>query len=105
MQTLKDILPADNAIIFAFNDISEELTISTRKDNERTVLGSLQADEVAFDTDAGNGLLRYVAKLYIQEQPDLQLEKGAILYVNRRAYRITGYRAEMGVCDMTLEAR
>lgn len=102
---LKDILPHDNKYIFAIGDISEYVLISTNTGNERTVLGSLQADDVVFNSPIGTALNAYNFKLYIEEQEDMNFSKNTILYVNKKAYRVTDTRLEMGVREISLEAK
>lgn len=102
---LHDILERDNEYLFDVNDISEEIVISTNSQNERTVKGSLQSDEVAFTSSPGSALNAYNFKLYLIEQPDLNLSKNCVLYVNRKAYRITDSRLEMGIRELSLEAK
>ena len=102
---LKDILTQDNKYIFSVGDISENVLISTKTGNERTVLGSLQADDVTFNSPIGTALNAYNFKLYIEEQPDMEFNKNTILYVNKRAYKVMDTRLEMGVREISLEAR
>ena len=106
MQRLSDILPHDNAAIMNdFRDFTEPLTISTNSTNERQVMGSLQSDEIAFTAGTGSPLNAYSCKLYMLEQDDLNLSKNCVIYVNRKAYKITDSRLEMGVRELSLEAK
>lgn len=106
MQRLSDIIDQDNAAIMNdFRDFTETLTISTNSANERQVMGSLQSDEIAFTAGSGSPLNAYNCKLYLIEQADLNLSKNCVLYVNRRAYKITDSRLEMGVRELSLEAK
>ena len=106
MQRLGDIIDHDNAaIVNDFRDFTEAITVSTNSANERIVLGSLQADEVVFNAGTGSALNAYNCKLYMLEQADLNLSKNCILYVNKKAFRITDSRLEMGIRELSLEAK
>lgn len=106
MQRLGDILEADNAAIFNdFRDFTERLTISTNKTNEREVMGSLQSDMVTFNSGMSSSLNAFAVKLYMPEQPDLNLSKNQVLYVNNKAFRIVDSALNMGIRELTLEKK
>lgn len=106
MQRLGDILEQDIAAIFEdFRDFTEELTVSTNKTNERKVMASLQSDLVTFNSSMSEILNAFAIKLYMPEQPDLNLDKGQILYVQRRAFRIVASSLNMGVQELSLEKK
>lgn len=104
MICLKDILESDNAQIFALNDISDDIEISTNSGNRRTVKGSMQSDLVNFSANAGVNapLLAYAAKLYIQTPIDIDLCVGGLLTVDGKPYKIADKREEMGVLELSL---
>lgn len=106
MQRLGDILEADNAAIFNdYRDFTELLTISTNKTNERVVRGSLQSDLVTFNASMSEVLNAFAVKLFMPEQADLNLDKGQILYVQGKAFRIVASSLNMGVHELSLEKK
>lgn len=106
MQRLGDILDADNKAIFEdFRDFTALLTISTNKANARQVWGSLQSDEVTFNASMSEVLNAFAIKLFMPEQADLNLDKGQILYVCGRAFRIVASTLDMGVHELSLEKK
>lgn len=106
MQRLGDILDADNKAIFDdFRDFTALLTISTNKANARQVWGSLQSDEVTFNASMSDVLNAFAIKLFMPEQADLNLDKGQIIYVCGRAFRIVASTIDMGVHELSLEKK
>ena len=106
MQRLGDILEADTKAIFEdFRDFTALLNISTNKANERQVWGSLQSDEVTFNASMSEVLNAFAIKLFMPEQADLNLDKGQILYVCGRAFRIVASALNMGVHELSLEKK
>lgn len=101
---LKDIIAHDNAQIFAFEDFSEDIEISTNSDNRRIVKGSLQSDLVNFSANAGvnSPLCAYAAKLYFVKPNDMTFSVGGMITVNGNAYRIDDKREEMDVVELSL---
>lgn len=106
MQRLGDILEADNAAIFNdYRDFTELLTVSTNKTNERQVMGSLQSDLVTFNASLSEVLNAFSVTLFMPEQADLNLDKGQILYVCGRAFRIVASTLNMGIRELSLEKK
>lgn len=106
MQRLGDILAHDNAAIFDdFRDFTEELTISTNNANERKVMGSLQSDLVTFNSSMSEVLNAFAVKLFIPEQPDLKLDKGTVIYVNTKAFRVVASALNYGIRELSLEKK
>ena len=106
MQRLGDILEADTKAIFEdFRDFTALLTISTNKANERQVMGSLQSDLVTFNASMSEVLNAFSVTLFMPEQADLNLDKGQIIYVCGRAFRIVASALNMGVHELSLEKK
>ena len=106
MQRLSDILPHDNAAIMNdFRDFTEPLTVSTNKTNERQVMGSLQSDLVTFNASMSEVLNAFSVTLFMPEQADLNPDKGQILYVQGKAFRIVASSLNMGVHELSLEKK
>ena len=106
MQRLSDILAADNAAIFSeFRDFTAELTVATNSTNARTVWCSLQSDEVTFNASVSEVLNAFAIKLFMPEQSDLTLDKGHVIYVQGRAFRIVAGTLNMGVHELSLEKK
>lgn len=106
MQRLCDILETDNAEIFNdFRDFTEQLTVSTSKTNERQVMASLQSDLVTFNASTSETLNAFAIKLFIPEQSDLNLDKGQVIYVQGRAFRIVASSLNMGIRELSLEKK
>lgn len=101
---LKDIIELDNAQIFAFEDFSEDIEISTNSGNKRTVKCSLQSDLVNFSANAGvsSPLCAYSMKIYFKTMSDMTFAVGGMITVNGNAYKIDDKRDEMGVTELSL---
>lgn len=106
MQRLGDILEHDTSSIFNdFRDFSESVTVSTNKTNERQVMCSLQSDLVTFNSSMSEVLNAFALKMFMPEQTDLNLDKGQIIYVQERAFRIVASSLDMGVRELSLEKK
>lgn len=106
MQRLGDILEADNAAIFNdYRDFTALLTVSTSKTNERQVMGSLQSDLVTFNASMSEVLNAFSVTLFMPEQADLNLDKGQIIYVQCKAFRIVASSLNMGIHELSLEKK
>ena len=106
MQRLCDILETDNTEIFNdFRDFTKQLTISTSKTNERLVMASLQSDLVTFNASTSETLNAFAIKLFMPEQSDLNLDKGQVIYVQGRAFRIVASSLNMGIRELSLEKK
>lgn len=106
MQRLSDIIEQDTAAIFNdYRDFTETLTISTNKTNERQVMGSLQSDLVTFNSSMSEVLNAYAVTLFMPEQADLNLNKGQVIYVQERAFRIVASSLNMGIRELSLEKK